>query len=339
MKIAFFDTHHFEKEIFLKVNEDFDNKIDFLETRLDVKTARLAKGANVVCSFVNDKIDEECIKILNELSVRFIALRSAGFNHVDLVAAQKYGILISRVPSYSPHAVAEFAVGLLLSLNRKIHRAYLRVKELNFSLDGLVGFDLCGKTVGIIGTGKIGKIFAQIMASFGCRVLVHDIERDSDLEKLININYTDCPDLCCQADIVSLHVPLTPETHHIINNEMINMMKKGVVIINTGRGALIDSQALIEGLKKGQIGGAALDVYEEEENIFFHDLSDKVLQDDTLARLLTFPNVLVTSHQAFLTKEALINIATTTLESIEEFKNTGAVSTEKQVTLECCVKK
>lgn len=338
MKIAFFDTHNFERTTFLEANTNFKFQIDFLEARLNDKTASLAKGAEVVCSFVNDKIDEVCLKNLKAAGVRLVALRSAGFNHVDLAAAQKYQITVARVPGYSPHAVAEYAVGLLLTLNRKIHRAYSRVRELNFSLDGLVGFDLHGKTVGVIGTGKIGKIFCQIMASFGCRVQVNDLKHDPELEKNPAITYVDCPTLCSQSDIISLHVPLTPQTHHIINSDMIHMMKDGVFIINTGRGALIDAKTLIEGLKTKKIGGAALDVYEEEENVFFQDLSDKILQDDTLARLLTFPNVLLTSHQAFLTKEALQNIAETTLRSVDEFKRTGAVATEKVVSFDSSVR-
>lgn len=331
MKIAFFDTHQFDKDAFLRANEKYRFTIDFLETRLNSKTARLAEGAEVVCIFVNDKVDNECIKSLKEVGVKLIALRSAGFNNVDVVSAKKNGLHVVRVPGYSPYAVAEFSVGLLLTLNRKIHRASSRVRELNFSLDGLVGFDLHGKTVGIIGAGKIGKIFAEIMISFGCLVLINDRHIDSDLEKNSSISFVDCPSLCSQSDIISLHVPLTPETHHMINSAMISMMKDGVYIINTGRGALIDAKALIEALKAGKVGGAALDVYEEEEDVFFRDLSDKILQDDTLARLLTFPNVLVTSHQAFLTKEALTNIAVTTLESIDEFKKTGAVSQVKVV--------
>ena len=331
MKIAFFDTHNFERTTFSEANKKFNFQIDFLEARLNDKTASLAQGAVVVCSFVNDKIDESCIKNLKLAGVKFIALRSAGFNHVDLAASKKYEVIVARVPGYSPYAVAEFTVGLLLTLNRKIHRAYSRVRELNFSLDGLVGFDLHGKTVGVVGTGKIGKIFCQIMASFGCRVLVNDLQKDTELERNPAVTYVDCPTLCSESDIISLHVPLTPQTHHIINSDMIRMMKNGVFIINTGRGALIDAKALIEGLKTEKIGGAALDVYEEEENIFFQDLSDKILQDDVLARLLTFPNVLLTSHQAFLTKEALQNIAETTLKSVDEFKLTGAVAPGKVV--------
>lgn len=338
MKVAFFDTHHFDKEAFLKANNNSDIELDFFDVRLNSKTASLAREASAVCAFVNDRLDEECIRILKEGGIGLIALRSAGFNNVDLVSAHKHEILVVRVPGYSPHAVAEFATGLLLTLNRKIHRAYWRVRDLNFSLDGLVGFDLHGKTVGVIGTGKIGKIFAEIMASYGCRVLVNDLHKDGALEKHPKITYTDCQTLCRESDIISLHVPLTPETHHIIDHKMIEMMKTGVILINTGRGALIDSKALIEGLKGEKIGGAALDVYEEEEKVFFQDLSGKILQDDVLARLLTFPNVVITSHQAFLTEEALKNIATTTLESIDEFRRTSTVAAEKTVNPECCLR-
>ncbi len=326
MKITFFDTHQFDKDIFVEVNKKFNFDIEFQEACLNSKTARLAQGSSVVCSFVNDKIDDNCIATLQSLGVNLIALRSAGFNHVDLVSAQRHGIEVVRVPSYSPHAVAEFATAMLLCLNRKVHRAYIRVREFNFSLDGLVGFNLYKKTIGVVGAGKIGKIFAQLMAAFGSKVLIYDKKKDSDLEKHSNIDYTDLSTLYTQSDVISLHLPLTPETHHLIDHESINKMKNGVTIINTGRGALIDSSALIEGLKTGKIAGAALDVYEEEENVFFKDLSSKILQDDILARLLTFPNVLVTSHQAFLTAEALQSIAMTTLNNIAEFKKSGSVA-------------
>jgi Lactate dehydrogenase and related dehydrogenases len=318
MKIAFYDTHKFEKEIFEDVNKEYGFEVDFLGMRLNTKTALAAAGAQAVCVFVNDQVDEECIMKLKELGIRHIALRSAGFNNVDLNAAKKYQISVSRVPGYSPYSVAEFAVGLLLSVNRKIHRSYGRVRELNFSLDGLVGFDLHGKTVGVIGAGKIGKIFAKIMLAFGCKVLVQDQFQDDELRSMSGVDYVDINELCKKSDVISLHVPLTPETHHIINETNINQMKKGVILINTGRGALIDTRALIEGLKKEFIGAAALDVYEEEEDVFFQDLSNQVLQDDVLARLLTFPNVLITSHQAFLTREALHNIASSTMQSIED---------------------
>ncbi|MCH2535353.1 MAG: 2-hydroxyacid dehydrogenase [Bdellovibrionales bacterium] len=331
MTVSFFDTHSFERPIFISQNEGFKFEINFLEGRLTSSTASLAKGSQVVCSFVNDKIDSECIEALSEIGVRLIALRSAGFNHVDLEAAQKYGLIIGRVPGYSPHAVAEYTIGLLLSLNRKIHKSYLRVREFNFSLDGLVGFDLCGKTVGILGTGRIGSIVAEILAAFGCNVLCNDKFPNSKLKGHANISYVDCGQLCKESDVISLHVPLTPETYHILDREMISHMKKGVFIINTGRGALIDSKALINALKSGHVGGAALDVYEEEEAVFFQDVSDKILQDDVLARLLMFPNVLISSHQAFLTKEALINIVQTTLENISEFQKTGTVPSERLV--------
>jgi D-lactate dehydrogenase len=332
MKIAFFDTHQFEKETFLKANEHFHYDIRFIEARLNKGTASLAKDADVVCSFVNDKIDDECIQILKASGIRMIALRSAGFNHVDVASARRNDMVVTRVPGYSPHAVAEFAVGLLLTMNRKIHKAYSRVRDLNFSLDHLVGFDLHGKTVGVVGAGKIGKIFAQIMVSFGCRVLVYDVKKEADMEANPSISYVDYEYLCKNSDVISLHVPLIPQTRHMVDGKAIAEMKEGVFIVNTGRGALIDSRALLEGLKSGKIGGAALDVYEEEENVFFQDLSDKILQDDILARLLTFPNVLITSHQAFLTNEALRNIAETTLQSISEFAQKGVISAEKVVT-------
>ncbi len=331
MKIAFFNTHHFDKDAFLAVNSRYNLQIDFFETSLNSKTVGLAQGYEVVCSFVNDKLDEACLEILASLGVKMIALRSAGFNHVDLVAADRLGLLVTRVPAYSPNAIAEFAVGLLLGLNRKIHKAYLRVREQNFSLDGLVGFDLNQKTVGVVGSGKIGKIFARVMCSFGAQVLVFDLNRDPELESLPGVKYVGFQELCKRSDIISLHIPLTPSTYHIIGQESLNSMKKGVFIINTGRGALIDAKALIEALKEGSVGGAALDVYEEEENIFFSDLSDKILKDDTLARLMSFPNVLLTSHQAFLTQEALENIATSTLGSIDEFLKTGKVEGEQVV--------
>lgn len=331
MKVAFFDTHNFEKDFFLTANRNYSFDIEFIETRLSAKTASLAAGSRTVCVFVNDKLDAACIAKLREVGVEHIALRSAGFNNVDLASAKFNDLLVTRVPAYSPYAVAEFAVGILISLNRKIHHAFLRVRDLNFSLDGLVGFDLHGKKVGVIGAGRIGKIFAKIMLACGCNVLIHDIVKDPELAAEKNVQYVDLDFLCKEADVISLHVPLNPQTHHLINAEKFALMKKSVVLINTGRGALIDSRALLEVLKSERIAGAALDVYEEEENIFFQDLSGKVLQDDILARLLTFPNVLVTSHQAFLTKEALENIASTTLENINRYYRGQAVDGDKVV--------
>lgn len=331
MKLIFFEAHRFERVVFDQMNSEFGFEIDYHDVRLTAKTAVLARGSQAICCFVNDKLDEACLTVLKAQGVKLIALRSAGFNHVDLSAAKKLGLMVSRVPGYSPHAVAEFAVALLLTLNRKTHKAYARVRELNFSLDGLTGFDLCGKTVGVIGTGKIGKIFAQIMTAFGCRVLAFDINPDPDLVQNSNILYVEAAEIFKSCDVISLHIPLVPETFHLINSFSIQQMKQGVLIVNTGRGGLIDAKALICGLKQGKIGGAALDVYEEEENVFFQDLSAQVLQDDTLARLLTFPNVLITSHQAFLTEEALRNIAKSTLESVREFQLKGEVSPEKKL--------
>lgn len=320
MRIAFFDTHSFDRKAFEKKNQDFGFDINFIEGKLNSQSAVFASGAEVACSFVNDKVDEKCLKVLKEVGVRLVVLRSAGFNHVNIKVAQKLGIQVARVPGYSPYAVAEFTLGLLLTLNRKIHKSYLRVRELNFSLDGLVGFDLHGKTVGVIGTGKIGTLFGITMHALGCKVLAFDKFPGRDFE------YVELEKLLELSDIISLHVPLSPETHHLINDESINLMKDGVIIINTGRGGLIDSKALIRALKTHKIAGVGLDVYEEEEEFFFRDLSETGLSDDTLARLLTFPNVLITSHQAFLTHEALGNIAETTLENVQEFINTGSVT-------------
>jgi D-lactate dehydrogenase len=281
-----------------------------------------------VCSFVNDELDAEALAILRRLGVVLVALRSAGYNHVDLAAAARLGMRVARVPSYSPHAVAEHAVALVLSLNRKIHRAYARVREGNFSLDGLVGFDLRGKVVGIVGTGQIGAVAARIFHGFGCRLLAFDVRPDPRLESALGVRYVPLEALYPEADVLSLHVPLTPETHHMIDAAALTRMKPGVMIVNTGRGALIDTPALIAALKTGLVGAAALDVYEEEEGVFFRDLSDRVLKDDVLARLLTFPNVLITSHQGFLTREALAAIAETTLDSAGAFERGEALRYE-----------
>lgn len=321
MKIVFSDTHGFEKQAFDSANSKYGFEIDYLDFRLTANTAEAIRPTDVVCSFVSDKIDRQCLEVLSKKGVKLLSLRCAGFNHVDVKAASELGIAVCRVPNYSPYSVSEFTVGLILSLNRKIHRAYSRVRELNFSLDGFVGFDLHGKTVGIVGAGKIGGLVANIMAAFGCTVLVYDSSSSASVFKNDKIKRTTLPDLIMNSDIISLHVPLNPETVHIIDLKTISQMKNGVLIINTGRGALIESKALIDGLKSGKIGGAALDVYEEEEGIFFHDLSNSFLQDDTLARLISFPNVLVTSHQAFLTSDSLKNIAETSLDSIHAFRS------------------
>jgi D-lactate dehydrogenase len=320
VRIAFFDTREFERTYFDQANQTDRHEIVYLEARLNRDTAQLAQGSDSVCCFVNDEVDADVIEILARGATRLIALRSAGYNNVDLGAADRHGITVVRVPEYSPHAIAEHAIALVLALDRKIYRAYARVREGNFSLDGLVGFDLYGKTVGIIGTGKIGRVAATLFAGFGCSVLAHDLAPDPELGRDHHIRYVTLAELYATSDIVSLHIPLTPATRHMIDTDTLASMKRGVMLINTSRGALVDSRALIHGLKSGHIGYAGLDVYEEEEGLFFRDMSDRVIQDDVLARLLTFPNVLITAHQAFLTKEALTNIASITLENVTAFE-------------------
>ena len=306
-------------------------QIQFFTLSLNESTARLAQGFKYISCFVDDHMDEPTLKILNHVGVQIIALRSAGFNNVDLGAAKKLGIKIVRVPAYSPHGIAEHAVALLLTLNRKTHKAYARVREQNFSLEGLVGYNLFGKTVGVLGTGKIGRVFAQILLGFGCKILAYDTVANPDLVKLDSVNYVSLEEVLKGSDIISLHLPLTPGTRHIIDANNISLMKKGVVLINTGRGALVESAALISALKSGHLGAAGLDVYEEEDGVFFNDLSSRVLQDDALARLMTFPNVLITSHQAFLTHEALENIAAVTLRNIRDFVDGKTLVNEVQV--------
>ena len=319
MRIAVFSSHAFEKEGFLRANAG-RHELVFLEPTLTRQSAALAAGFDGVCCFVNDHLDEEVLEILKREGIWLIAMRSAGYNNVDLGTAGRLGMKVVRVPAYSPHAVAEHAVALLLTLDRKIHKAYDRVRELNFSLEGLVGFDLYEKTVGIVGTGKIGTVMAQIMKGFGCKVMGFDPKVNSDLADDGTLEYVTLPELYRRSDIISLHLPLLPETRHLIDAGALAQMKRGVYLINTGRGALIDAKALIDSLKTGHVGGAGLDVYEEEEGVFYENLSDLVLQDDVLARLLTFPNVIVTAHQAFLTREALDNIASTTIQNITDFE-------------------
>jgi D-lactate dehydrogenase len=319
VNVAIFDSHRFEREAFTRANVSHQHTLTFFEPRLTPETATLAVGFDAVCSFVNDRLNAEALATLQRQGIRLIALRSAGFNHVDLEAAARLSLTVVRVPEYSPYAVAEHAVTLLLALNRKIHRAYNRVREGNFSLDGLVGVDLHGKTVGVVGTGRIGAVMLRIMHGFGCRLLASDMAPNPALETELGVAYVPLPELFASSDIVSLHVPLTPSTRHLIDARALAAMKRGVILINTGRGALVDTTALIAALKTGHIGGAGLDVYEEEEGVFFNDLSGEVLQDDVLARLLTFPNTLITSHQGFLTREALDNIADTTLANITAF--------------------
>jgi D-lactate dehydrogenase len=278
-----------------------------------------AKDARAVCIFVNDRVDRTALEVLHSLGIRHVALRCAGFNSVNLDAAKQLGLSVTRVPAYSPYAVAEHAVALLLALNRKIPRANNRVHDLNFSLNGLVGFDLHGKTAGIIGTGKIGRVVAEILRGFGMKVLAYDPCPVSEWAAKAGVEYTDAKTLARESAVITLHLPLTPETNHIVNRETIELTKPGTIIVNVSRGALIDTKALIEALKSGRLGGVALDVYEEEEGVFFEDLSGQVLQDDDLARLLTFPNVLITAHQAFLTREALAEIARVTVANLCAF--------------------
>ncbi len=321
MRIAVFSTKSYDKT-YLDASNSGRHELVYLEPRLDISTVPAAVGAEAVSIFVNDVADDKVIAALSKLDVKLIALRCAGFNNVDLEAAKLHGISVARVPEYSPHSVAEHAVALMLTLNRKIHRASARVREANFSLDGLMGFDLYGKTVGLIGTGKIGLCLAKIMLGFGCKVLAFD-PIPSQQCKDAGVIYVSLPELYKASDIVSLHCPLTPQTHHLIDESAITKMKRGVMLINISRGAVIDTRAIIRGLKSGAIGSLGLDVYEEEENLFFRDLSSAVIHDDVFARLLTFPNVVITGHQAFFTHEALTEIANTTIANISTFETTG----------------
>ena len=320
MEIAFYDTKSYDRRFFEKAERAGDITWKFHDFRLDTETAPLAKGAAAVCVFVNDKLDGPCLEILAGQGIKIIALRCAGFNNVDLNAAKQLKLSVVRVPAYSPHAVAEHAIGLLMTLNRKIHRSFNRVREHNFALNGLVGFDICGKTVGIVGTGKIGKITAQIFRGFEATLVAYDPFPDQAWATKHSVQYLPLADLFARSDIISLHVPLTADTKHLLNADTLAQMKRGAYIINTSRGKLIHTKALIDALKVGQIGGVALDVYEEEEGIFFEDRSEEVMQDEILSRLLTFPNVLITSHQAFLTEEALREIARVTTTNLLNFE-------------------
>jgi len=319
IKTAVFDTKPYDREYLLKAQASADIDWLFHEFRLSRQTASTAAGTRAVCLFVNDCANRETLTLLKDAGVQMIAMRCAGFNNVDVAVAKEFGIPVVRVPSYSPHAVAEHAVALCLTLNRKIHRAYNRVREHNFSLNGLIGFDLAGKTIGVIGTGKIGKIGAQIFRGFDMRALAYDPYPAADWAKERGVEYVDLDTLLRLSDVVTLHLPLAPTTEHLLNAERLGMMKQGAMLINTSRGKLIDTPALVENLLRGHLGGVALDVYEEEEGIFFEDHSEHLLHDDTLSRLLTFPNVLITSHQAFLTREALSEIARVTAENMARF--------------------
>jgi D-lactate dehydrogenase len=317
--IAVFDAKPYDRDYITRASGA--DKLDwrFQQFRLDAKTVLAADGAQAVCVFVNDVLNREVLERLAGSGIRLVALRCAGFNNVDLEAAKELGIAITRVPSYSPHAVAEHTIALILALNRKIHRAYNRVREMNFSLSGLVGFDLFGKTAGVLGTGKIGRIVAEILHGFGMRVLAFDLYPNQEWATQNGIQYVEPRTLARESDLITLHLPLTPQTDHIVNKDTLALTKPGVMLINVSRGRLIHTRALIEALKSGHMGGVALDVYEEEEGIFFEDLSGEVLHDDELARLLSFPNVLVTAHQAFLTHEALSEIARITVENVLRF--------------------
>ena len=315
MRIMFFSTQPYEQDSFRAAPLPKDAVLEFHHSHLTLASAALAQDCPVVCAFINDDLSAPVLQRLAAGGTRLIALRSAGYNHVDLNAAQQLGLAVVRVPAYSPFAIAEHAVALILALNRRIHRAFNRTREGDFSLHGLIGFDLHGKTVGIIGTGQIGAAFARIMLGIGCQLLAHDPQPNPQLQAL-GVRYLPLSEVLAQAQIVSLHCPLTSSTRHLINQQSLASMQPGSMLINTGRGALVDTPALIDALKSAQLGYLGLDVYEEEAALFFEDQSDLPLQDDVLARLLTFPNVIVTAHQAFLTREALSAIATTTLANI-----------------------
>ena len=315
MKVTIYSAQSYDKKYFLNANKAFNHQLIFHEARLEPKTVELARGSDAVCAFVNDDLGEVTIEALKAIGVPMIAMRCAGYNNVNLSVAGKLGIHVVRVPAYSPYAVAEHTIALMLSLNRKIHRAYSRVRDGNFCLQGLTGFDMHGKTVGIIGTGRIGSIVANILKGFGCKILAFDAIENETLKKN-GVRYLPLNDLLSQVDIVSFHCPLTPDTFHLINEDTLERMKHGIMIINTSRGAIVDANAAIKGLKSGKISYLGLDVYEQEGDLFFHDLSDTIIRDDVFERLLTFPNVLVTGHQGFFTEEALVNIADTTLENI-----------------------
>tara|TARA_R110000751_G_scaffold96192_3_gene187721 strand:- start:872 stop:1885 length:1014 start_codon:yes stop_codon:yes gene_type:complete len=319
MKTTIFSTHKFEEPYLVKANNGA-HQLKLLESRLTEETAVLATGSEAISLFTSDDALGHILEKLSVFGVKYIALRTAGFNHVDIEKAAELNIKVARVPAYSPYAIAEHAMALILALNRKLIKAHNRVRDQNFSLNGLTGFDLNGKTVGVIGTGKIGAVLVKILHGFGCNILVQDVVEDKNLINSYGVRYTDCETICKQADIISLHVPLTPSTKHLIDKKYIALMKTGVMLINTSRGGLVDTKAVIEGLKSKKIGYFGIDVYEEEEGLFFEDHSDEILQDDVIARLMTFNNVLITSHQAFLTDTALTNIADTTIYNLDCFE-------------------
>ena len=331
MKVAVFSTKSYDREYFERFNNTENHQLTYFEAPLHKNTVNLTLGFGAVCVFVNDKIDKDTIEGLSKNNIKAIALRCSGFNNVNLEVASENNIRVFRVPAYSPQAVAEHAVALILTLNRKTHKAYNRIREGNFSLEKLTGFNLHGRTIGVIGTGRIGALFCEIMLGFGCKVLAYDFT-ESDHLKHIGVSYKPFDFLLENADIISLHCPLTPETQHLINKESFGKMKKGVMLINTSRGALINTKDAIEALKTEKLGFLGIDVYEQEEKLFFRDLSESIIQDEVIARLMTFPNVLITSHQGFFTREALEQIALTTLQNLSDFEND--ISTPNEIILE-----
>jgi len=320
MKIAFFSSKSYDQEYFNKVNDDYGHTLSFFETRLNSRTVSLAKDHDAICAFVNDKINDNTLREMKNEGINALALRCAGFNNVDLNAAEKYGIKVMRVPAYSPQAVAEHALALILTLNRKTHKAYNRVREGNFSLERLTGFNLSNKTIGVIGTGAIGRAFIHLVKGFNVKIVAYDPYPNEMLKKQ-GVEYLSLNDLLSRSDVTSLHCPLTHDTFHIINKQSLQNIKEGAMLINTSRGKLIDTDAVIDSLKEKRLGYLGIDVYAEEEKLFFKDLSEMIIDDDKIARLMQFPNVLVTAHQGFLTREALEQIASTTLQNLTDFEN------------------
>lgn len=320
MKIAVFSTKTYDRQFLEKINESFHHELRFFEEPLNLHTADLTMGYKGVCIFVNDKVDKQTILKIAENGIKLILLRCAGFNNVDVPAAKENGMTVMRVPSYSPESVAEHALALILTLNRKTHKAFNRIRENNFSLEHLMGFNLHGKKVGVIGTGKIGSVFSHIMLGLGCRVVACDIQESEELKKK-GVQYVALAELLKDSDIISLHCPLNPDTFHLINKEAFSLMKKGVMLINTSRGAVIDTKEAIRALKSQKLGYLGIDVYEQEENLFFRDLSDQIISDDLIARLMSFPNVLITAHQGFFTVEAITAIARQTMQNISDFES------------------
>ena len=332
MRIAVFSTKSYDRRYLDAANGALDrpHELTYFEPRLSRETAKLAEGYDAACVFVNDDADRAALASLRDAGVRWVATRSAGYNHIDLDAAKELGLGVARVPAYAPEGVAEHAVALMLALNRRIHRAYNRVREHNFSLEGLMGFQMHGRSVGIVGTGKIGAAAARILHGFGCELLGYDVKKNEELERL-GLAYVDLPELLGRSDIVTLHAPLTPDTHHLINRDTLATMREGAMLINTSRGGLVDTPALVDALKSGGLGSLGLDVYEEEDEFFFEDLSTHILQDDTFARLLTFPNVVITGHQAFFTHQAMQQIAEETVDNFNRFA-AGDPDTPKALT-------